>query len=92
MDSSRPRRTSHGAFHEAMVLGIVNVSEPFVLDFKSLHSQPLCFFKQLLNTLFFCRVRDDIEKEDAFRGLCAVVLISTLWSVFEKCKVKFDIY
>ena len=53
MDSSRPRRTSHGALHEAMVLGIVNVSEPFVLDLESLDSQPLCSLKQFLTILFF---------------------------------------
>ena len=41
MDSSRPRCTSHGALHETMVLGIVNVSEPFGLNFESLHSQLL---------------------------------------------------
>lgn len=83
MDSSRPCRTSHGALHEAMVLGIVNVSEAFcwICSLPS-HSQFLLRTTVSLSYFLF-RVRDDIEKEDAFRGLCAVVNLSTLCFVLE---------
>jgi transportin-1 len=34
-----------------------------------------------------CRIRDDIEKEDAFRGLCAMVYICFLMNLFLKISV-----
>ena len=88
MDSSRPRRTSHGALHEAMVLGIVNVSKPLCGIWSLYNSQRLLHTTVSSYYTLFFRVRDDIEKEEAFRGLCAVVSLSlslypllSIWNV-----------
>ena len=68
-----------------MVLGIGNVSEPFGFEFRVFTLPTAAPYNSFL-LYFLFRVRDDLEKEDAFRGLCAVVFLSPLCLVFETCK------